>query len=117
MPDDIQPQIQNADAASVTTPPPPVTDVNPNKFDDAKSVIDILFLDNVISQKQYDEIKVKSALDGVSREKVLNEMQIVSEDDISKARAKLLGIPFISLATTSFSPQALSFLPQARMTI
>lgn len=113
MPDDIQPQIQNADDASVNNTPPPVTDKNPNKFDDAKSVIDILFLDNVISQKQYDEIKVKSALDGISREKVLNDMQIVSEDDISKARAKLLGIPFISLSTTSFSPQALSFLPQA----
>lgn len=81
--------------------------------DAAHSIVDVLFLDRIISTEQYNEIKVKSALTGTSRESVLDSMHIVNEEDYSKARAKLLNIPFIPLTTTSFSPQALSFLPQA----
>lgn len=84
-----------------------------NTLDDAKSIVDVLFLDNIITKEQYDEIKVKSALTGTSRESVLDAMHIVSEEDYVKSRAKLLGVPFIALTTTSFSPQALSFLAQS----
>lgn len=87
--------------------------VNTNTVDDAKSIVDVLFRDHALTNEQYEEIKVKSALTGATREAILNAMHIVSGDDLAKARAKLLGIPFISLTTTAFSPQALSFLPQA----
>jgi len=108
---------------SPQVPVPPVNDVKKtltdvssipvSKIEDAKSIIEVLFMENVITQEQYDEIKVKSALTGESRESILESMHIVSEDDYVKARAKLFGIPFISLTSTSFSPQALSFLPKA----
>ena len=109
---------------SPQVPVPPVIDVKKtltdvssipvSKIEDAKSIIEVLFMENVITQEQYDEIKVKSALTGESRESILESMHIVSEDDYVKARAKLFGIPFISLTSTSFSPQALSFLPKER---
>jgi type II secretory ATPase GspE/PulE/Tfp pilus assembly ATPase PilB-like protein len=83
-----------------------------NAQKEAKTIVDILFADQAITPAQYDEIKVKSALTGTSRESVLNNMHIVSEEQYAKARAKLLGVPFISLKSTSFSPQALSFLTQ-----
>jgi type IV pilus assembly protein PilB len=113
MPDDTQSQVQAANNGQVQIPEknsPVSASVNPQE---AKTLVDVLFNDHVISPEQYNEIKVKSALAGASRESILNSMQIVSEDDLAKARAKLLGIPFITLMTTAFSPQALSYLPQA----
>lgn len=89
------------------------SDLNTGTTDAARSIVDELFLDHVINEEQYNEIKVKSALIGTSRESILDSMHIVNEEEYAKARAKLLNIPFISLNTTSFSPQALSFLPQA----
>ena len=77
---------------------------------DAKSVIDLLFAEQLLTKEQYDEIKVKSATAGQSPTQVLQSMHIVAEDKIAQAQAKLLGIPYISLATVSFSPQALGFL-------
>lgn len=109
MPD--EPQIQTVPQAISHTPN---TSANGSiHIDDAKSIIDVLYNDKILTREQYEDIKVKSALTGKSRESVLNSMNIVSEEDYAKARAKLIGIPFISLSNTSFSPQALSFLPQA----
>jgi type IV pilus assembly protein PilB len=113
MPDTIEPLVQPAGISQV----PPVNNTgdstDPKSLEDAKSVVDVLFLDKVITPEQYEDIKVKSALTGTSRETVLDSLQLVTEDDFSKARAKLLGIPYISLSTAAFSPQALSYLPQA----
>jgi type IV pilus assembly protein PilB len=40
-------------------------------------------------------------------------MNIVKEDKLAEAKALQMGIPFISLESTSFSPQALGFVPRA----
>ena len=58
-------------------------------------------------------IPTKSAEQGKTPENILAEMNMVPEEKLAEAKAKLLGIPYISLATTSFSPQAISFLPRA----
>lgn len=78
-----------------------------------KTLLDILFAEKLITPEQYQEVKVKSASEGKTVDNVLEAMHIVPEDKFAEARAKQLGIPFISLATTSFSPQALSFIPRA----
>jgi type IV pilus assembly protein PilB len=80
---------------------------------DVKSVIDLLYAKQLLTKEQYEDIKVKSATGGKSSTEVLQEMHIVSGDEIARAQAQLLGIPYISLATVSFSPQALGFLSQA----
>lgn len=80
---------------------------------DARSVIDLLFSQQQLTRDQYEEIKVKSASGGKSPTAILQEMHIVSDDKIAQAQAQLLGIPYISLATVSFSPQALGFLSRA----
>ena len=79
---------------------------------DAKSVVDILFAENQLTREQYDEIQVKSASTGKSATEVLKESNFVSEEVFAKALAHFVGIEYIDLATVSFSPQALSFLPQ-----
>lgn len=80
---------------------------------DAKTVLEILLAENKITKQQYDEVKVKAALDGANPDDVLKSMQTVSEDDYVEAKAKLLNVPYVSLSTMSFSPQALSLLPRA----
>lgn len=77
------------------------------------SLIDTLVQERILTLQQASDIKVKSAMAGKSVEVVLTESKLVSEDRISEAKAKVLGVPFISLSTTSFSPQAISLLPRA----
>lgn len=79
----------------------------------SKSVLDILLSEHALSDQQYNDVKVKSVSDGVSVETELLQSGYVSEDKIAEAKAKLLGVPYISLSSTSFSPQAMSFLPRA----
>lgn len=76
-------------------------------------MLDVLLEENLITKEQYDEIKVKSTSQGVSGESILESMGIVDEEKLAKAKAKLLGVPFISLEATSFSPQAISLVSKA----
>jgi len=80
---------------------------------EVNSIGEILLIEHVITPEQYNEIKVKSAQTGESEERVLQASHLVSEEKLTEARAKSLGIPFISLTSTSFSPQALNFLPRS----
>lgn len=76
-------------------------------------IADILLADNVITPQQYNEIKVKAAQGGQQVNFVIETSGIVPEEKIAEAKAKLLGIPFLSLQNASFSPQALGFIPRA----
>lgn len=78
-----------------------------------KSVADILLNQHLITPQQYQDIKVKSASQGIVDVNVIEQMNIVKEDKLAEAKALQMGIPFISLESTSFSPQALGFVPRA----
>lgn len=79
----------------------------------AQSLADVLLAQHLITPQQYQEVKVKSASLGQSLDDVILSMRLVSEEKVAEVKAKLLGVPFISLLTTSFSPQALSFVSRA----
>lgn len=89
--------------------------INGNSFsaEKAKNIADVLLAGEHITQQQYNDIKARSASEGVSIESVVKSLGIVAEDNLVEAKAKLLDIPFISLVTASFSPQALSFIPES----
>ncbi|MDP3726718.1 MAG: ATPase, T2SS/T4P/T4SS family, partial [bacterium] len=78
-----------------------------------QTIADILLSEHHITQPQYDEIKVKSASQGKSAESIIELENLVPQEKLAEAKARLLGIPFIALGNTSFSPQALSFIPRA----
>ncbi len=87
--------------------------VNTSLYSDTgTTVLDYLLADHAISQQQYDGIKVKTASGGKSVEDVLIATKTVTNEQLTQAKAKMLGVPFISLATTAFSPEALSLVPQ-----
>lgn len=90
-------------------------DVQPqnNSPDEAQTVADILLVEHLLTPQQYETVKVKSASGTESIDKVLESLNYVSEEKLAEAKAKLLGVPFISLAGASFSPVALSFVPRA----
>lgn len=78
-----------------------------------QSFINVLLSEHLLTQEQYDEIQVKSATQALPVETVLESMHIVPEDKIAEAKAKVLGVPFISLANTSFMPQAINYVPRS----
>ncbi|MBA3724581.1 MAG: Flp pilus assembly complex ATPase component TadA, partial [Candidatus Levybacteria bacterium] len=84
--------------------------LDPNE---ANTLLDVLHAEGHLTDAQYETIKIKSVSAGQTPVDVLKSMAIVSDDKIAEAQAKILGIPYIALATVSFSPQALSLLPRA----
>lgn len=78
-----------------------------------QTVADILLSEHLLTQQQYEDLKVKSASQGKSVEIIIESENLVPQEKLAEAKARLLGIPYISLANTSFSPQALSFIPRA----
>jgi len=77
-----------------------------------EAILQMLLSEHVISQLQFNDIKVRSASEGKSIEMTLKEMNLVDDTKLAEIQAKLLGVPFISLTNTSFSPQAVSLLPR-----
>lgn len=78
-----------------------------------QTLSDVLLSQHAITPEQYNEIKVKSASQSINEEELIAQANLVTPDKIIEAKAKLLGIPFVSLDAASFSPQALSFIPRA----
>ena len=78
-----------------------------------QTLADILLGDKQITKTQYDDVKVKSASKGVSEETIIESLNIITPDKLSEEKAKLLNIPFMTLDTSSFSPQAVGFVPRA----
>jgi type IV pilus assembly protein PilB len=74
------------------------------------SLLDMLLADHLLTNQQYQQVKIKSATAGQSLVDVLKSMHVVPDSKIAEAQAKLIGVPYISLAAVSFSPQALNFL-------
>ena len=78
-----------------------------------QTVLDVLLSEHLISPAQYEEVKVKSASEGKSIEGIISSLNIVPEEKLTEAKAVVLGIPYISLSTVSFSPQAMGLIPKS----
>ena len=91
----------------------PTSDFNSQQLPEHRTLLDILLSDNLITQEQYDDIKVKSASQGVSSASIVESMSILDEKKLAEEKAKLIGVPFISLETTSFAPAALNLIPKS----
>lgn len=90
----------------------PAPQVAPSDLSNA-SLIDILLSENLLTQDQYNTIKTQSEAQNTTAEQLLLAMKVVPEEKIAEAKAKMVGVPYVSLESTSFSPQALSFLPKS----
>lgn len=100
---------------TISTPNITIKDNSRHAVSDAngKTIIDVLLEENLLTRQQYDDIKVKSASTGETVDSILDSLHVVSDEKIAEGRAQILGIPYVSLANTSFSPEAISFIPRA----
>jgi len=95
-------QLPNNNSATTTSAPLNV----------GNNITGILLQEKKIILDQYNLLKSDSLNKGEPIDKVLLDSKLVKEDDYYEARAKLIGIPFVSVATLPFSPEALSFVPK-----
>ncbi|OGH11247.1 MAG: hypothetical protein A2857_06505 [Candidatus Levybacteria bacterium RIFCSPHIGHO2_01_FULL_36_15] len=86
---------------------------NNQPSNETKTVADILLREHVLDQSKYTQLKLEAIKKNIDIDKLLLESKAVSEEKFYEARAKLIGIPFISVATLPFMPEALSSVPKA----
>lgn len=75
-----------------------------------RSVAEILAEDKAITPDQLTKLKADAANSGTSVDQLLKAQKIVTDETYYIAQAKLIGVPFVSVATLPFSPEALSFI-------
>lgn len=95
------------DSAQSNQQPAVTSEVKPEK-----TIPDILVEERLISPQQLTEIRTEASQRGITAEKFLLDAKIVSPEQYYEARAKLTGIPFVSVGTLPFSPESLSFIPK-----
>ncbi len=111
MPDIVANFNSTTDNQTVVTDQP--RQANSQLSNDAAGLLNVLLQEGVINPQQAEEVRIKSLSSNTSADVILLDSHLANEEKISEAKAKLLGVPFISLTSTSFSPQAISFLSRA----
>jgi len=81
-------------------------------MDQPKTIAEILLAEKKLTPEEYSRLKLEAAEKGQTIDQLLLSQKTVSEADYYQARAKLLGIPYLSVANLPFSPDALSFIPR-----
>jgi len=78
----------------------------------SKTLVDILADQGVLNKDQAEKVKITEFQTGKPQEELLKEQNLVSELELTKAKAYLYNIPFVNLESTPTSPEAVSLLSQ-----
>ncbi len=81
-------------------------------FIDSANLIKVLAEDKVLTSDQVSLIKIEQANSGRDAETIISEHGFATSEELTKAKAKILGIPFVAISTTSVSPDVLTFIPE-----
>ena len=88
-------------------------DLNTLQNDVQLSIGSILVQEKLISSEQLQNLKLEAAKQNTEVDKLIHTLQIVPEERYYEALAKMLNVPFTSVATLPFSPEALGFIPKS----
>lgn len=77
-----------------------------------KDLEDILFGKGLITQDQLSLIKVETRKRGIEAEKIILEKGLVSEEEVVKARAEVIGVPYVKLEEKTITSDVLSLVPE-----
>ena len=91
------------------TPTPSVAEQD-QKFD---SILEVLVAKQYLTQDDADKLSIEQLSSGKNIEEIILEKKIVSEEEITEAKAQLYGVPFIKISETGVSPEALNTLPES----
>lgn len=78
-----------------------------------RNIGDILVGEGILKPEQVQTLKIEAANRGSDVGKLILEAQIVPEDKFYEAQAKLYNVPFASVSTLPFSPEALGSIPRS----
>ncbi len=78
----------------------------------AQEVLAILVADHHISQSEADLVTTESLSSGEPIDEILKKKHLVADIDFAKAKAKSLGIPFVTLEGRPISPDVVKYLPE-----
>ncbi|MGB9911049.1 MAG: GspE/PulE family protein [Microgenomates group bacterium] len=79
----------------------------------ARNIADILAEKGVLTKKDLEKVKLEEINTGKPVKEILKEFHLADEEQIAQAEGELWKVPYVNLAETPFSPQALNFLSQA----
>lgn len=79
----------------------------------AQNLADILVASGQIESKVAEELKLEALSKNQDVEEILTKRELISPAAIAKAKATILGVPFVTLATRGIAPEVLSFIPEA----
>ena len=79
----------------------------------AQTIAGVLLSEKLISQEQLTNLKMEAAKQNLDVDKLIHDLQIVPEEKYFEALAKMLNVPFTSVASLPFSPEALGFIPKS----
>lgn len=85
----------------------------PGALNTPQSVVDVLVAKNLLTQEQVDQVALEQAGSSKTLPEILMEKRLVSEEDVVKAQSELNGLPFIKIADTGSSPEALSQIAES----
>jgi len=77
------------------------------------SLADILVSQAALSEDQAEKLKLEQANTGRSLKEIIAAKKLVSDEQLAKAEAKFLNIPYVDLGETAVSPESLGLIPQA----
>lgn len=77
------------------------------------TVGEILVQEKVLTQDQFQKLKIEAAKQNTDTDTLIHTLQLVPEEKYYEAQAKMLNVPFTSVASLPFSPEALGFIPKS----
>lgn len=77
-----------------------------------KTVADVLIQQGRLTPAQIAELRIEAANTGKDLDTLIREKGLVTDDIFYEARAKMIGVPFVSIAAIPFTPEALNFVPK-----
>lgn len=90
-----------------------------NQFDSnyanngVQSIGYVLIQEKLITPEQYQKLKIEAAKQNIEVDKLIHDLDIVPEEKYYEAHAKMLNVPFTSVTSLPFSPEALGFIPKS----
>lgn len=87
--------------------------ISSNSIDNKRTIGDILVEEGLLKAEQVAQLKVEAAKRGADMGKLIVEAKIVPEDKYYEALSKLYNVPYASVSTLPFSPEALGSIPRS----
>lgn len=78
-----------------------------------KNLAEVLLDRGLIDKEKADEINLAELKTGEEEEDIIKNMRILSDEDLTRAKADLLRIDFVDLSEIGFSPEALALVPES----